>query len=175
MRRPIWIPALALALVAAACGTATTEPGADASPKPTAGGATHGDEPMHGGSGTFAFGSPAGEAEADRTVEITAMDSLTFDPAAISVEKGEVVTFRVTNTGKIDHDFALGDEEFQKEHGQQMGGGGHHAEGTPAIGLKPGETKSLTWRFTTPGTVLYGCHVPGHYEAGMVGTITVQG
>ena len=22
---------------------------------------------------------------------------------------------------------------------------------------------------------LYGCHVPGHYDAGMVGTITVEG
>jgi len=34
--------------------------------------------------------------------------------------------------------------------------------GKNQIGLKPGETKSLTWRFTEAGEVLYGCHEPGH-------------
>lgn len=28
--------------------------------------------------------------------------------------------------------------------------------------------------FGEAGTFSYACHVPGHYEAGMVGTITVR-
>lgn len=42
-----------------------------------------------------------------------------------------------------------------------------------AIRIEPGETAELTWTFTDPGTVLMGCHEPGHYDAGMRGTITV--
>jgi uncharacterized cupredoxin-like copper-binding protein len=35
-------------------------------------------------------------------------------------------------------------------------------------------TKELTWVFAEAGTVLIGCHQPGHYAAGMKGQITVQ-
>ena len=44
------------------------------------------------------------------------------------------------------------------------------AHGEPNVPpFKSGEQGELTWRFTNPGSILYGCHVPGHYEAGMVG------
>jgi len=43
-----------------------------------------------------------------------------------------------------------------------------------AFVLDPGQTKETTWTFTAAGELLYGCHQPGHYGAGMVGTITVQ-
>ncbi len=36
-----------------------------------------------------------------------------------------------------------------------------------------GDDKDITWTFTKAGTTLYGCHEPGHYVAGMKGTITV--
>lgn len=42
-----------------------------------------------------------------------------------------------------------------------------------AVVLDPGETKEVTWKFTVAGTFLIGCHQPGHYDAGMVGSITV--
>jgi len=29
------------------------------------------------------------------------------------------------------------------------------------------------YTFKSPGTLLFGCHVAGHYAAGMAGTITV--
>jgi uncharacterized cupredoxin-like copper-binding protein len=34
--------------------------------------------------------------------------------------------------------------------------------------------KELKHAFTESGTVLLGCHEPGHWEAGMKATITVQ-
>ncbi len=40
-----------------------------------------------------------------------------------------------------------------------------------AVEVGPGETKELTWTFTTAGTTLYGCHEPGHYASGMRGSI----
>ena len=41
--------------------------------------------------------------------------------------------------------------------------------------IAPGETVELTWTFGDEGTVLIGCHQPGHYAAGMTGLITVEG
>lgn len=37
-----------------------------------------------------------------------------------------------------------------------------------AVSLQPGETKELTWTFTSAGELIYG-----HYDAGMRGTLTV--
>ena len=43
-----------------------------------------------------------------------------------------------------------------------------------AFMIEPGETKELTWHFTEGGEVLIGCHVPGHYAAGMKAEISVE-
>jgi uncharacterized cupredoxin-like copper-binding protein len=44
-----------------------------------------------------------------------------------------------------------------------------------SIGLAAGESKQLTFRFSQSGEVLIGCHVPGHYAAGMKARITITG
>lgn len=46
---------------------------------------------------------------------------------------------------------------------------------TGGVGVKPGQTKELTYTFTAPGQTLAGCHVDGHYGLGMKATITVSG
>ena len=122
-------------------------------------------------------GEPAHSAEATRPIEILAGGEMSFDPPTIEVSPGEVVRFVVTNSGEVPHDFTIGDESMQAEHAEAMG---HKPGGMPhdlpnAISLQPGETKELTWRFGTTGMLEYGCHVPGHYEAGMRGQIRVQG
>lgn len=43
-----------------------------------------------------------------------------------------------------------------------------------SVWLEPGETKELAWKFSEEGEFLYGCHFPGHYEAGMVGAVAVR-
>jgi len=46
--------------------------------------------------------------------------------------------------------------------------------GTPEIAdLGMMETRSLTYTFDGPGPYAFACHVTGHYEAGMTGTIVV--
>ena len=39
--------------------------------------------------------------------------------------------------------------------------------------VQPGQTGPMTHTFTESGTVLIGCHEPGHWEAGMKATIKV--
>lgn len=107
-------------------------------------------------------------------LEITLTDTLRIEPATMTVPAGVPVTFVVTNTGVIDHEFYLGDEQAQTEHEQEMQsmGGMMHDE-PEGIALDPGETKELTFTFASPGGTLAGCHVAGHYPGGMRAAITV--
>ncbi len=128
------------------------------------------------GSGPASTSGPAGTsapAVATRfTVKLT--DTLRMEPAQFTVPRGVPVTFVVTNSGAIDHEFYLGDEQEQAEHETEMAAGGMVHDVPNGITVKPAETKELTFTFTEAGGTLAGCHVPGHYPAGMKATITVQ-
>jgi uncharacterized cupredoxin-like copper-binding protein len=121
----------------------------------------------------------------DVPVKVVMNDRFRYRPAAIMVRAGRRVTFAVTNAGKLPHEFILGDRATQLDHERQMQaattGTGHvhdHAShGPPAatggLTVPPGQTRRLSWTFDEPGVVLYGCHVLGHWAAGMKGTIVV--
>ncbi len=124
------------------------------------------------------FGQPYTGGKPARTVEIT-MGDISFTPAHLDLKAGEAVRFVVTNTSSIDHDFTLGDTATQTAHRQEMadamqaGKEPHHHQGGNAITVRPGATQTLSWLFTRPGSFEYDCNIPGHFEAGMQGTITV--
>jgi uncharacterized cupredoxin-like copper-binding protein len=127
----------------------------------------------------YEFGIPMEASDADRVIEITAGDDFTFGPSSVTVAEGETVTFRVTNVGVIPHDFTLGDVHLQDEHEAEMAEMADsdmamHDEANVFV-LEPGETKEMTWQMTSAGEILFGCHQPGHYAAGMVGTIDISG
>jgi uncharacterized cupredoxin-like copper-binding protein len=126
----------------------------------------------------FAFGEPADASDADRTIEITMLDTMQFEPDDFEVAEGETVTFSITNTGVLDHDFTLGDEATQDAHEEEMAemsDDGHDGADANAVLVEAGQTEELTWTFTTADELLIGCHVPGHYEAGMVAQLQVAG
>ncbi len=175
---PRWVKAIGIVLIAVALIALVVM---------VVGGGQHGPG-MHTGTGggspslgsptaasAGAVGSPADPAEATRTIEITASDSTTFEPASLSVKIGEIVTFVVTNGGQAAHEFTLGDAAMQQEHASAMAHmpAGMAHDSPNSIALEPGQTKQLTWRFGGAGTLEFGCHEPGHYEAGMRGQITV--
>jgi uncharacterized cupredoxin-like copper-binding protein len=120
------------------------------------------------------------------TVRVVMNDQFRYRPDAMIVMAGRTVTFAVTNAGRLPHEFILGDRATQLDHERQMqaasAGGGHaHGSGTHAatggstgaLTVPPGQTRRLTWTFDKPGVVIYGCHVLGHWAAGMKGTIVV--
>lgn len=115
--------------------------------------------------------SPSGAA---RTVQIAMVDTA-FEPDTVAVEAGETIRFVFTNNGTVEHDAFIGDADAQRQHGEDMTGDhGGHGDDSSAITVEPGKTGELTRTFGDDGrAVLIGCHRPGHYEAGMVATITV--
>ena len=38
----------------------------------------------------------------------------------------------------------------------------------------PGASTQIIWRFSKPGSFEFACLIPGHYEAGMHGIVTVR-
>ena len=108
-------------------------------------------------------------------VEVTLSDALRIEPASITVPAGKAVVFVVKNTGRLEHEFFVGDEKAQADHEQAMMGSSGMIHDEPnGIGLKAGQAKELTMTFPAAGTTLAGCHIPGHYAAGMKATIQVQ-
>ncbi|MGZ6269773.1 MAG: plastocyanin/azurin family copper-binding protein, partial [Candidatus Limnocylindrales bacterium] len=112
-------------------------------------------------------GSPGfipGTAASPRVVRIVATAQLRFVPDAVSVKQGETVTFEVTSMGPLTHEFMLGpaaDVAADKPGTSEIAD----------IGMMG--TGSLTYTFDGAGPYAFACHVTGHFEAGMVGTIAV--
>lgn len=118
--------------------------------------------------------SAASPSTAAQRIEVKLTDALRMEPAEMTVKAGQQVTFVVTNTGAIQHEFYLGDEAAQGEHEQEMmSAGGMTMDEPDGLVLKPGETKELTHIFSTAGASIAGCHETGHYAGGMKAAITV--
>ena len=147
--------AVTLAVALAACSGGSTS-------TPTAAPSAATASPVAGGSSTTA---------AEVIVKLT--DALKMEPASISVKAGVPVRFVVTNSGATDHEFFLGDEAAQMGHGQEMSAMPGMNDGHAGIGLKAGETKTLEYTFAKAGPYLAGCHISGHYAAGMMAMVTV--
>ncbi|HYZ93361.1 MAG TPA: cupredoxin domain-containing protein [Actinomycetota bacterium] len=113
-----------------------------------------------------------------RTVVVTMRDNH-FEPDRLEVRRGETIAFRFVNRGRVQHDAFLGDEAAQQRHeaetaeSEEDHGDGHAATDADAITVKPGDSGRLTHTFDSRGTILIGCHEPGHYDDGMVVKITV--
>jgi uncharacterized cupredoxin-like copper-binding protein len=123
---------------------------------------------------------PAGVATTNRpagaaTIKVEMIDAFRFRPSRITVRQGRTVTFQITNVDQLAHEFVIGDREEQEHHEEMMQrlGDTHMHDHANAISVLPGETKRLTWTFPDRGTVLIGCHVLGHWAAGMKGSILV--
>ena len=123
-----------------------------------------------------------GTQEAPRDIAITMTDELRFDPGTIAVHQGETIRFLIENPTIAPHDFTLGDMDAQMHHHEEMSAGNGHAHGDTgegglpgAVALDPGASAEVIATFDEAGEILVGCHVPGHWEAGMRGSIVIMG
>ena len=98
-----------------------------------------------------AFGGRARVGD-DRAVTAGKPSELKFTLSKKTIAKG-VTTFKVTNKGKLDHDFKIA--------------------GKKTVMLKAGKTATLKVTLKA-GKFAFLCTVPGHAAAGMKGTLTVK-
>jgi len=116
----------------------------------------------------------AGEAKGARTIEIRMDDAMRFRPERIEVREGETIRFVVRNAGKVLHEMVIGTGEELEKHAALMRKfpGMEHDEPFMAH-VGSGRHGDIVWNFNRPGTFQFACLIPGHFEAGMKGTIVV--
>lgn len=108
-------------------------------------------------------GAPAGGAADNTTTvpsEATTVNlgatEFSFEPATITLDAGATVEVVLENVGVVEHDFTLD-------------------EGDVLIHANAAETSRGTFTAPAAGTYTFFCSVPGHREAGMEGTLIVEG
>jgi uncharacterized cupredoxin-like copper-binding protein len=122
----------------------------------------------------YDFGVEGKPGKAVRTVALSMDDTMRYSRPEIRVRQGETVTLAVTNKGKLMHELVIGTEEELRKHAELMVKYPEMKHQEPYMAhVRPGSTEQITWRFTKPGTFHFGCLVPGHFEAGMKGSIVV--
>ena len=123
----------------------------------------------------MAFGREGDPAKATRTIRVAMADTMRFTPADITVKRGETVKLVATNKGQVLHEMVLGTPDELKKHAELMKKfpGMEHDEPHMAH-VKPGKSGAIVWQFTKAGEFQFACLVPGHFEAGMVGRVTVK-
>lgn len=120
------------------------------------------------------WGIAAPAARARRTVEIRMLDSMRFVPDHLEVREGETLRLRIANRGKMLHELVLGTPQALQDHAELMRQhpGMEHDEPHMAH-VAAGRRGELVWTFNRPGDFAFACLIPGHYEAGMRGTLRV--
>jgi uncharacterized cupredoxin-like copper-binding protein len=117
----------------------------------------------------------AGDAKpVTRTVTLSMTDNMRFTPDKLAFKQGETVRFVIQNQGKLLHELVIGTKAELDAHAAMMVKfpGMEHDE--PYMAHVPaGKSGGLVWTFNRAGEFDFACLIAGHYQAGMVGKITV--
>ncbi len=114
-------------------------------------------------------------SHAKRNVTIGMADSMRFAPSHLAVVLGETLRIVARNDGAVMHEIVIGTRQEIAGHREAMRRNPDQAHGAPNMAhVPPGRSEQIVWQFDRPGTFEYACLLPGHYEAGMTGTITVR-
>jgi uncharacterized cupredoxin-like copper-binding protein len=118
----------------------------------------------------------AGDAKNAKAVvvEHKMLDTMRFTPDKIQVKAGETVRFVIKNDGHLMHEFVLGTRKELDDHAALMKKFPNMEHDEPyMVHVAPGKTGEVVWTFNRPGVFEFACLIPGHYEAGMTGKVTV--
>jgi uncharacterized cupredoxin-like copper-binding protein len=123
----------------------------------------------------MAWGIGGHDRAVRRTIEIRMTDTMRFTPDRITVRQGETVRLVVRNNGKMLHEIVIGTQETLDGHAALMQKFPDMEHDEPYMThVNPGQTERIVWNFNRPGQFHFACLIPGHYQAGMVGTIDVS-
>jgi uncharacterized cupredoxin-like copper-binding protein len=118
----------------------------------------------------------AGDAQdVQRTIQIRMTDDMRFSPNRIRVKLGETIRLVAINAGQVLHEIVIGTPEELKAHAELMKKHPNMDHDEPYMAhVDPGQRGEIVWTFNRPGEFEFACLIPGHFEAGMTGSITVK-
>ena len=136
-----------------------------------AGPAGHSDE-------TFSAGEPGNAKKPARVVNVTMREAdgkMMYIPNKVEIRRGEQIRFLIRNNGELAHEFILALTEENVKHAEVMKKDpGMEHDNPNGKSVESKKNSEIVWKFTKAGTFEYGCLIPGHREAGMIGTIVVK-
>jgi uncharacterized cupredoxin-like copper-binding protein len=122
----------------------------------------------------YPWGREGDPRKASRTIRVDMADTMRFDPGEVKVKRGDTVKFVVRNTGKLMHEMVIGTRQELEKHAELMKKHPGMEHDAPYMAhVPPGGKQEIVWTFSKPGTFMYGCLLPGHWEAGMKASIAV--
>jgi uncharacterized cupredoxin-like copper-binding protein len=127
---------------------------------------------------SFSAGEPGDPKKPARVVQVTMTEAdgkMTFSPAKLEIKQGEQVKIMLRNNGELEHEFILATTAENLKHAEGMKKNPDMEHDDPnGKRLAPKKSDEIVWKFTKAGTFEYGCLIPGHREAGMIGTVVVK-
>ena len=132
-----------------------------------------------GGHDEYPIGMKGEKAKAKRSVTISMRETndgkMVFEPKTLRFRKGETVVLNFINKGETDHEFVMDTQENVLEHKRVMEKNPdmEHADDN-SLRLAPGKKGQIVWMFSKGGEYSFACLIPGHYEAGMHGKMSVN-
>lgn len=113
-------------------------------------------------------------AAVQRTITLAMTDDMRFAPSHITVQEGDTVRLRAANHGQVLHEIVLGTPATLAQHALSMREHPGMAHDAPDMAhVRAGAQGDIVWHFNRPGQFDFACLIPGHFEAGMQGTLTV--
>ena len=114
--------------------------------------------------------NPEALGPGDVTIEID-IEYSRFVPDELTVVEGTRVRFLVVNGDPIHHELITGGAEVHLRH--TNGTEAEHPSIPGEVSVAPNGTAITTFTFDEAGVYELACHLPGHYEYGMRGTVEV--
>ncbi|SFC49200.1 Uncharacterized copper-binding protein, cupredoxin-like subfamily [Polaromonas sp. OV174] len=117
----------------------------------------------------------AGDAKSvTRTVTLTMDDNMRFTPDKLAFKQGETVRFVIRNQGKLRHEMVIGTRQDLEAHAAMMAKFPTMEHDEPYMAhVAAGKQQDLVWTFNRAGEFDFACLIAGHFQAGMVGKISV--
>src|SRR5260370_21683573 len=132
----------------------------------------------HEDRGHFSAGEPGDPKKPARTIKVIMREDgkkMAFDPARITVRKGEQIRFVLENDGTDDHEFVLASAVENRKHAELMKKFPDIEHDDPnAKRLAVGEHVEILWKVTKTVTFQFACLIPVHLTAGMLREIVVK-
>jgi uncharacterized cupredoxin-like copper-binding protein len=135
----------------------------------------HSSKPAKISAERHAWGMQGDPRKATRTVQFEMRDTMRFVPSFVSVKRGETVRIVFKNTGAQLHEWVLGTRAELEKHAELMRKFPEMEHDEPYMAhVKPNATGEIVWTFTQLGEFMFACLLPGHFDAGMKGSILVE-
>jgi uncharacterized cupredoxin-like copper-binding protein len=121
------------------------------------------------------WGVAGDAAAARRHIEVGMTDNMRFTPERIAIKQDETVRFVIRNRGKVMHEFVIGTKAENAKHAELMVKFPDMEHDAPYMAhVAPGKTGRIVWTFNRVGEFEFACLIAGHFQAGMVGRVSVS-